>query len=120
MLALIFGSDAVRAAAQIQLVHAMATLACATVMNIGGRQARWAPALFLAGSVVFCGAGYAMAAGAPAWAAALRWPGAALLAAGWSILACAAGRTDQAGRLAVVAGASEADAAPARRTAVGR
>ena len=95
VLGLIFGSDVVHGIAQIQFAHAMATLACATVMNIGGRQARWAPGFFLSGAAIFCGSGYAVAANAPSWIGALQWPGAALLLTGWGILSWAAGSVDR-------------------------
>ena len=113
MLALIFGDELVRAAAQVQFIHAMATFACATVMNIGGLQARWAPGFFLPGSLAYAGAGYALAAGAPPWIEGLRWAGVAVLAAGWIVLALAAGRVDRPARLVVAS-----DAPDARRTRV--
>lgn len=46
---------ALRLAAQVQFMHSMATLACATFMNIGARQARHAPGFFLSGMVLYCG-----------------------------------------------------------------
>lgn len=44
----------VRMAAQVQFMHGMATLACATFMNVGATRARLAPAFFLAGVVLYC------------------------------------------------------------------
>lgn len=107
IIGLIFGNEPVRAIAQVQFTHAMANFACATVMNIGGRQARWAPGFFLSGAAIYCGSGYAVALGAATWVAALRWPGAALLVAGWGVLAWAAGSVDALGRAAVAS--NEAD-----------
>ena len=57
--------------AHYQFMHAMATLACATFMQIGARRARFAPALFLAGGVIFSGSLYALALGAPRWVGAI-------------------------------------------------
>jgi uncharacterized membrane protein YgdD (TMEM256/DUF423 family) len=80
-------ADILKAGAAIQFMHSMATLACATVVQIGGARARHAPAFFLAGIVLLPGSLYALALGAP-WPV---WPGAtagALAATvGWVILA---------------------------------
>jgi uncharacterized membrane protein YgdD (TMEM256/DUF423 family) len=98
ILGLLFGNERVHGVAQIQFAHAMATLACASVMNIGGHRARWAPAFFLSGTMVFCGVGYAVAAGAPRWTVALQWPGVMLLLVGWGVLTWAAGSVDRTER----------------------
>nr|MDQ2860583.1 DUF423 domain-containing protein [Pseudomonadota bacterium] len=39
--------------ANYQAVHALASLACVAVIQAGARRARFAPALFLAGTVLF-------------------------------------------------------------------
>lgn len=79
-------ADLLKAGAALQFMHSMATLACATVVQIGGVRARHAPAFFLSGIVLLCGSLYAMAAGATH----AVWPAAALGAlaagAGWIIL----------------------------------
>ena len=54
-----------RTGAGYQLIHALATLACATFMQVGARRARFAPAFFLSGSALFSGSLYAMALGGP-------------------------------------------------------
>jgi uncharacterized membrane protein YgdD (TMEM256/DUF423 family) len=55
--------DLVRIGAQIQFMHAMASVACATFMNIGATRARFAPAFLLSGSLVFAVAHYSAAIG---------------------------------------------------------
>lgn len=40
-------------AAQLQFMHSMATIACATFMNTGAQRARFAPPFFLAGSSAY-------------------------------------------------------------------
>lgn len=80
--------------AQIQFVHAMASFACATFMNLGASSARHAPAFFLGGSTLLSGALYAT----PFLAFdGLRLPvaaGALGIVAGWTILLVAAGEVD--------------------------
>lgn len=89
-------ADLLKAGAALQFMHAMATLACATVVQIGGRRARHAPAFFLAGIALLPGSLYAMAAGAAGavWLTAAL--GAAAAAAGWIILAVGALGVDPA------------------------
>ena len=81
--------------AHYQFMHAMATFACATFMNIGGLRARFAPAFFLAGTVVFSGSLYAMALGAPRILGAVTPIGGVLFLIGWAVLVWAAGTIDQ-------------------------
>lgn len=86
---------ALKLGAQMQFMHGMATFACATFMNIGARRARFAPALFLGGVLLFCGPVYAVALGADE---ALRWievPGLIALVTGWLILAWSAADIDR-------------------------
>src|SRR5687767_12597133 len=59
--------ELVKTAATYGFMHTMATFACATFMQIGARRARFAPAFFLSGVVLFSGSLYALAAGAPRW-----------------------------------------------------
>jgi uncharacterized membrane protein YgdD (TMEM256/DUF423 family) len=80
--------------AQYGFMHTMATFACATFMNIGARRARFAPALFLSGVVIFSGSLYAMAVGGPRWLGAATPVGGLLFLAGWATLAWAARQVD--------------------------
>ena len=54
-----------RTGAQYAFWHTMATFASAAFMGMGAPRARFAPAFFLTGSVIFSGSLYAMAFGAP-------------------------------------------------------
>jgi uncharacterized membrane protein YgdD (TMEM256/DUF423 family) len=84
-----------RTGAQYEFMHSMATLACATFMQVGGHRARFAPAFFLSGSVFFAGSLYAMAFGAPRWFGAITPIGGTLYLAGWAILVWAAATIDR-------------------------
>ena len=84
-----------RLGAHYEFMHAMATFACATFMNIGASRARFAPAFFLSGSVIFCGSLYAMALGAPRILGAVTPAGGVLFLIGWAILVWSAGTIDQ-------------------------
>ena len=77
-------------------MHSMATFACATFMQIGARRARFAPAFFLSGVLLFSGSLYAMALGAPRWLGAVTPLGGLCFLAGWAILAWAARGVDPA------------------------
>ena len=81
--------------AQYGFMHTMATFACATFMNIGATRARYAPAFFLTGVVIFSGTLYAMALGAPRWLGAITPIGGTLFLVGWGILAWAAADVDR-------------------------
>jgi uncharacterized membrane protein YgdD (TMEM256/DUF423 family) len=87
--------ELLRTGATYQFMHTMATFACATFMNIGGRRARRAPAFFLGGTVLFSGSLYALALGAPRWLGAVTPLGGLAFLAGWAILAWAARGIDQ-------------------------
>jgi len=76
-------------------MHAMATLACATFMQVGAWRARFAPVFFLPGVVLFSGSLFAMAAGAPAWLGAITPLGGLLFLVGWATLAWAAAGVDR-------------------------
>lgn len=71
-------------------VHCLATFAAAGVMQWGGRRARFAPALFLGGVLLFSGSLYAMALGAPNILGAATPLGGLCFLAGWIVLAWAA------------------------------
>jgi uncharacterized membrane protein YgdD (TMEM256/DUF423 family) len=75
-------------------MHTMATFACATFMQVGARRARFAPALFLSGVVLFSGSLYALALGAPRIVGAITPIGGLLFLAGWGVLAWAARGVD--------------------------
>jgi uncharacterized membrane protein YgdD (TMEM256/DUF423 family) len=75
-------------------MHTMATLACATFMNVGARRARLAPAFFLLGVLLFSGSLYAMAMGAPRWLGMVTPIGGLCFLVGWGILIVAARGVD--------------------------
>ena len=79
-----------RTGATYGFMHTMATFACATFMQIGAKRARFAPAFFLSGVVVFSGSLYALALGAPRWLGAVTPVGGLLFLTGWAVLAWAA------------------------------
>lgn len=81
--------------AQYGFMHTMATFACAILMDIGARRARFAPAFFLSGVVLFSGSLYAMAFGAPRWFGAITPIGGTLFLIGWAILAWSAREIDR-------------------------
>lgn len=80
-------ANLMRTGATYEFMHAMATFACSTFMNIGAIRARFAPAFFLGGTVLFSGSLYAMAFGAPSWAGMITPLGGVLFLIGWAILA---------------------------------
>jgi uncharacterized membrane protein YgdD (TMEM256/DUF423 family) len=76
-------------------MHALATIGCAAFMQVGARRARFAPAFFLSGTVLFSGSLYALALGAPRWTGIITPFGGLLFLAGWAVLAWAARGVDQ-------------------------
>ena len=80
--------------AQFQFMHAMATFACATFMNIGAEPARFAPPFFLAGSLIFAGSCYGRTLGLPEALQIAAYIGGAGVLVGWAILIWTAGRID--------------------------
>src|SRR3984957_5668996 len=60
-------SEVMRTGATYEFMHALATIGCATFMQIGAQRARFVPAFFLSGTVLFSGSLYALALGAPHW-----------------------------------------------------
>jgi uncharacterized membrane protein YgdD (TMEM256/DUF423 family) len=78
--------ELLRTGAQYEFMHAIATIACATLMQLGAARARFAPAAFLSGSLLFSGSLYALAFGAPRWAGAVTPIGGLLFFAGWAVL----------------------------------
>lgn len=87
--------ELLKTGAQYGFMHSIATFACATFMQIGARRARFAPAMFLPGTLLFSGSLYALAWGAPRWVGAITPLGGLLFLAGWATLAWAALDADQ-------------------------
>ena len=87
--------DWLKTGASYEFMHAMATLACATFMQVGARRAQFAPAFFLTGTVVFSGSLYAMALGGPRILGAVTPIGGVLFLIGWGVLVWAARGVDQ-------------------------
>ena len=87
--------DWLRTGAIYGFMHTMATFACAVVMELGGRRARFAPVFFLAGTAIFSGTLYAMALGAPHWLGAITPIGGTMFLIGWGVLAWAARDVDR-------------------------
>jgi uncharacterized membrane protein YgdD (TMEM256/DUF423 family) len=87
--------ELMRTGSTYEFMHALATLACASFMQVGARRARFAPALFLAGSVLFSGSLYALAFGAPSLVGIVTPFGGLMFLAGWVTLAWAAQGVDQ-------------------------
>lgn len=88
--------ELLRTGSQYAFVHVLATLACATLMQLGAERARLAPAFFLAGVALFSGSLFALAAGAPRWVGAITPFGGLSFLAGWAVLAWAARGVDPA------------------------
>ena len=86
--------ELLKTGAMYGFMHTMATFACATFMQIGARRARFAPAFFLSGVVLFSGSLYALALGAPRWIGAITPLGGLLFLIGWLTLAWAARGVD--------------------------
>jgi uncharacterized membrane protein YgdD (TMEM256/DUF423 family) len=82
--------ELVGAGAHYELVHALASFACAALIQAGARRARFAPALFLGGTLLFSGSLFALALGAPRWTGALTPMGGLLFLSGWAVLIWAA------------------------------
>src|SRR5690348_15881332 len=82
--------ELMRTGSTYEFMHALACFAAAGVMQLGGLRARFAPALFLSGALLFSGSLYALALGAPRAAGAVTPIGGLLLLADWSVLAWAA------------------------------
>jgi len=85
--------ELLRTGAQYAAMHALATLACAPLMQAGAERARFAPAFFLAGALLFSGSLFALAAGAPRWVGAITPFGGLSFLIGWAVLAWAAWRS---------------------------
>lgn len=88
-------AELLKTGATYGFMHTMATFACATFMQVGAARARFAPAFFLSGVVLFSGSLYALALGAPGWIGALTPIGGLLFLIGWGALICAARGVDR-------------------------
>jgi uncharacterized membrane protein YgdD (TMEM256/DUF423 family) len=88
-------AEIVRTGALYEFMHTMATFACAIFMQIGAARARFAPAFFLSGTVLFSGSLYGLALGAPHWTGIVTPIGGVLLMIGWAVLIWAAQGVDR-------------------------
>lgn len=86
---------ALRHGAQIQFMHGMATLACATFMNVGAIGARQAPAFFQVGILLYCLPVYTEAVAFLEWVAVMKPLGIGAFAIGWLIMAASAQDIDK-------------------------
>jgi uncharacterized membrane protein YgdD (TMEM256/DUF423 family) len=86
--------ELLRTGANYGFMHTMATFACATFMQVGAQRARFAPAFFLSGVLLFSGSLYALALGAPRWVGIVTPFGGLSFLAGWAVLAWAARGVD--------------------------
>jgi uncharacterized membrane protein YgdD (TMEM256/DUF423 family) len=80
-------AEHVRLGATVQFMHGMAVFSCATFMNIGARDARYAPAFFFLGMLLFSLPLYAAAWSGAAPYAPLEFAGILSFAVGWLTLA---------------------------------
>lgn len=87
-------AELVRNGAQMQFIHSMASIACATFMNVGAMHARIAPAFFLFGSLVYASALYGAALLVQSPHSAFLIAGTLLIATGWSIMIWAGSTID--------------------------
>jgi uncharacterized membrane protein YgdD (TMEM256/DUF423 family) len=90
------GQELLRTGSAYEMYHALATILCSTVMRAGGARARFAPALFLGGAVLFSGSLYALAFGAPHIVGIVTPIGGLAFLVGWAVLAWGALGADQA------------------------
>jgi uncharacterized membrane protein YgdD (TMEM256/DUF423 family) len=81
--------ELLRTGSTYELVHALATLVCAALVA-GMPRARFAPAWFLGGSLLFSGSLYALALGAPRIVGLVTPSGGLAFLVGWAVLAWAA------------------------------
>ena len=88
-------AELLRTGASYQFMHSMAVFACAIFMQLGARRARFAPAFFLPGIVLFSGSLYALALGAPRWVGAITPLGGLSFMLGWAVLIWASRMIDR-------------------------
>jgi len=87
--------ELLRTGALYGFMHSLANFACAAAMQVGARRARFAPAFFLSGVLLFSGSLYALAFGAPRWVGVATPLGGLCFLAGWAVLAWAARGVDR-------------------------
>jgi uncharacterized membrane protein YgdD (TMEM256/DUF423 family) len=83
-------AEVMHTGATYEFMHALAVIGCAAFMQVGAARARFAPAFFLSGAVLFSGSLYALALGAPRLTGIITPFGGLLFLAGWAVLAWAA------------------------------
>lgn len=88
-------AEVMHTGATYEFMHALAVIGCAAFMQVGAARARFAPAFFLSGAVLFSGSLYALALGAPRLTGIITPFGGLLFLAGWAVLAWAAGGVDK-------------------------
>jgi uncharacterized membrane protein YgdD (TMEM256/DUF423 family) len=82
--------ELLRTGSTYEFIHALATLACAGLAATAMPRARFAPAWFLAGALLFSGSLYGLAFGAPRLVGVVTPLGGLAFMAGWGVLAWAA------------------------------
>jgi uncharacterized membrane protein YgdD (TMEM256/DUF423 family) len=87
--------ELLRTGATYEFIHALATLACAALMITAMPRARFAPAWFLGGALLFSGSLYALAFGAPRLVGIVTPFGGVAFMVGWAVLAWAAATAPQ-------------------------
>jgi uncharacterized membrane protein YgdD (TMEM256/DUF423 family) len=88
--------ELLRTGSTYEFMHALAGLACAGLAATAAPRARFAPAWFLAGTLLFSGSLYALAFGAPRVVGIVTPFGGVAFMAGWAVLAWAAATSPQA------------------------
>lgn len=88
-------AELLRTGALYEFMHAMAIIVCAVFIQLGARRARFSPAFFLAGIVLFSGSLYALAFGAPRWVGLITPIGGISFMVGWGVLICASKDIDR-------------------------
>jgi uncharacterized membrane protein YgdD (TMEM256/DUF423 family) len=88
------GRELLRTGSTYEFMHALATLACVALAGAMPR-ARFAPAFFLGGTLLFSGSLYALAFGAPRMVGIVTPFGGLAFLAGWAVLAWAAATSPQ-------------------------
>ena len=87
--------ELLRTGALYGFVHVLATYAAASLVARGALRARFAPPLFLGGTLLFSGSLFALALGAPRLVGAITPLGGLAFLAGWLVLAWAAFSMDR-------------------------
>ncbi|HEX3917681.1 MAG TPA: DUF423 domain-containing protein [Caulobacteraceae bacterium] len=88
-------AEVMRTGSTYEMVHALATLACAALTSLPRVPRAVAQTTFLGGSLLFSGSLYALALGAPHWIGIVTPFGGMLFLTGWLVLAFSALRRPQ-------------------------